>query len=226
MKKTWCFACVLLTKRSILWNLMPCNPWLLCLKPSSMWSAWSLWSPWWECDDGGTFNLRTTEEKNSPRSGRAPCPLHVWILTLFSFCWFGRVMNGESCSSVGEPKSSLSELWWPALGPDVRPAGPKMVLDLTHYDFFSIRVCTYKYICVFIFDIEHTHRSGTRISACVGHARAPLRHLSAVVCCTLEKKRCTIHFPYMNLISNKRFKGINIWHIMTYLMCQCFGAWS
>lgn len=27
------------------------------------------------------------------------------------------------------------------------------------------------------------------------------------------RKRCTIHFPYMNLISNKRFKGINIWHI-------------
>lgn len=45
--------------------------------------------------------------------------------------------------SVGEPKS---ELWWPALGPDVRPAGPKTVLDLTHYDFFQ-----YVYVHINIF---------------------------------------------------------------------------
>lgn len=78
--------------------------------------------------------------------------------------------------------------------------------------FYSC-VCIYKYICVFIFGIEHTHIISTPNCACVKHALCALvgTHSSAVVCCTLEKKRCTVHFfPYMNLIGNKRFKGINI----------------
>lgn len=34
-----------------------------------------------------------------------------------------------------------------------------------------------------------------------------------------KKERCTIQFPYMDLISNKRFKVINIGHTKTDLIC-------
>lgn len=95
----------------------------------------------------------------------------------------------------------LDTLWPPVWDPETlrgRCAGWEKVSNLTLYDFYSLCVCIYKYICVFIFSIEHTHIKikGTPNCACVKHASCALveTHSSAVVCCTLEKKRCTIHF--------------------------------
>lgn len=51
--------------------------------------------------------------------------------------------------------------------------GLEMISNLTLYDFSSLCVCIYKYICVFIFNIEHTHMIST-----------PTAHvLTWAVCC-------------------------------------------
>lgn len=81
-------------------------------------------------------------------------------------------------------------------------------------------VQTYKYICVFIFSIEHTHLSST--PNCMCHTCTVCYMKNTLISCGLlytGEKDVLFIFPYMNLISNKHLKNIYISHISTELIC-------
>lgn len=171
------------------------------------------WHPRWEC--GRQWDFYCKNERGWT-AALHPIVLGPELLSLSTcrVCHRGRsvtvsvadiflfLLNWESNEwtelSSGQPVAAGLGSWYTSRGHcDLR--GLVIVWNLTLYDFYSLRVCIYKYICVFIFNIEHTHIISTPNCACVKHAPCALveTHSSAVVCCTLEKKRCTIHFPYI-----------------------------
>lgn len=146
-----------------------------------------------------------------------------------SLFWIGRVITGEHCRRWLSFFSfhPLGRLWQPVCDPDPRwevavTSRAEEWHQIPHfYDLYSLCVCIYKYICVFIFNIEHTHINGTP-KLCMCQTCPVCYGGNTLVSCGLlytGEKDVLFIFPYMNLISNKRFKGINIWHIVTDVIC-------
>lgn len=140
-----------------------------------------------------------------------------FFLVLFFFVWIGRERELESaapppqCPLVAEVCSGAAE-----------PQDVGLSQDLTTYDLYSLRVCIYNYICVFIFNIlawmalqrstVHAPRGGNTL-------------LSAVVLLYTGEKKQEMYYSFFsltwNLISNKHFKKIRnkYWHTVTELLC-------
>lgn len=73
--------------------------------------------------------------------------------------------------------------------------GLEMISDLTLYDFSSLCVCIYKYICVFIFNIEHTHMISTPTAHVLNMGRVLwLKDTCQLWFAVHWRQRCTIHF--------------------------------